>query len=123
MIARTGRIYTYLWGSGFQYAARKTDAYDMFSKSILSKCAPEAKDLPIDRFVEIAQRNMPGNTLTIWFPRIANGVYLVTANNERGPQVNEVQFIGRATVRSVPTTRRDQLGCEREGRRRGIQTL
>lgn len=97
VISLTGLIYTFVWGSGFQYAARKTDAYDMFSKSMLSKCAPEAKDLPIDRFVEIAQQKMPGNTLTVWFPRIPNGAYLVTANNDRGPQVNEMLFIDRAS--------------------------
>jgi uncharacterized iron-regulated membrane protein len=43
-----------------------------------------------DRIVEIAQQKMPPNTLTVWFPRIPNGVYLVTANNDRGPQVNEM---------------------------------
>jgi uncharacterized iron-regulated membrane protein len=97
VISLTGLIYTYFWGSGFQYAAQKTEAYDMFSKSMPSKCAPEAKDLPIDRIVEIAQQKMPGNTLTVWFPRIPNGVYLVTANNDRGPQVNEILFIDRAS--------------------------
>lgn len=40
---------------------------------------------------------MPGNNLTVWFPRIPNGVYLVTANNDRGPQVNEMLFIDRAS--------------------------
>jgi hypothetical protein len=64
---------------------------------MLSKCAPEAKDVSIDRIVEIAQQRMPGNNLTVWFPRIPNGVYLVTANNERGPQVNEMLFIDRAS--------------------------
>lgn len=97
VIALTGLIYTYVWGSGFQYAARKTDAYDMFSKPMPSKSPPEAKDLPIDRIVEIAQRKLPGNNLTVWFPRAANAVYLVTANNERGPQVNEILFIDRAS--------------------------
>ncbi len=97
VISLTGLIYTYVWGSGFQYAAQKTDAYDMFSKSMLSKCAPEAKDVSMDRIVEIAQQRMPGNNLTVWFPRIPNGVYLVTANNERGPQVNEMLFIDRAS--------------------------
>jgi uncharacterized iron-regulated membrane protein len=97
VIALTGLIYTYVWGSGFQYAARKTDAYDMFSKPMLSKCPPEAKDLSIDRIVEIAQQRMPGNNLTVWFPRAPNAVYLVTANNERGPQVNEILFIDRAS--------------------------
>jgi len=97
VISLTGLIYTYVWGSGFQYAAKKTDAYDMFSKSMLSKCAPVAKDVSMDRIVEIAQQRMPGNNLTVWFPRIPNGVYLVTANNDRGPQVNEILFIDRAS--------------------------
>jgi uncharacterized iron-regulated membrane protein len=97
IIALTGLFYAYVWGAGFQYAARKTDAYDMFSKPMISKSAPEAKDVSMDRIVEIAQQRMPGNNLTIWFPRAPNAVYLVTANNERGPQVNEILFLDRAT--------------------------
>ena len=97
VISLTGLIYTYVWGVGFQYAAQKTEAYDMFSKPMLSKSAPEAKDLSIDRIVEIAQQKMPGNNLTVWFPRVPNGVYMVNANNERGPGVNEILFIDRAS--------------------------
>jgi uncharacterized iron-regulated membrane protein len=97
VIALTGLIYTYVWGSGFQYVALKTDAYDMFSKPMLSKSSPQAKDVSIDRIVEIAQQRMPGNNLTVWFPRAPNAVYLVTANNERGPQVNRMLFIDRAS--------------------------
>lgn len=97
VIALTGLIYTFVWGKGFQYAGQKTDAYDMFSKPMLSRCPPEAKDLSIDRIVEIAQQKLPGNNLTVWFPRAPNAVYLVTANNERGPQVNEILFIDRAS--------------------------
>ena len=99
VISLTGLIYTYSWGTGFQYAAQKTDAYDMFAKPMLSKCPPAAKDLPMDRIVEIAQQRMPGNNLTVWFPRVPNGVYLVTANNERGPGVNELLSIDRASGR------------------------
>jgi uncharacterized iron-regulated membrane protein len=97
VISLTGLIYTYVWGRGFQYAGQKTEAYDMFSKSMVCKSPPEAKDLPIDRIIEIAQQKMPGNNLIVWFPRIPNGVYLVTANNDRGPQVNEMLFIDRAS--------------------------
>lgn len=97
VIALTGLIYTFVWGSGFQYAAQKTDAYDMFSKPMLSKSPPEAEDVSIDRIVEIAQQKMPNNNLTVWFPRAPNAVYLVTANNERGPQVNRILFIDRAS--------------------------
>jgi len=82
MIALTGLIYTYVWGSGYRYAAQKTDAYGMFSKPMLSKSPPKAKDISIDRIVEIAQQKMPGNNLTVQFPRAANAVYLVFANNE-----------------------------------------
>ncbi len=97
VIALTGLIYTYLWGSGFQYVALKTDAYDIFSKPMLSKSAAELPDVPIDQIVETARRRMPDNNLTVWFPRAPNAVYLVTANNERGPQVNEILFIDRAS--------------------------
>jgi len=97
VISLTGLIYTYVWGRGFQYAGQKTQAYDMFTKSMVCKSPPDAKDLSIDRIIEIAQQKMPGNNLTVWFPRIPNGVYLVTANNDRGPGVNEMLFIDRAS--------------------------
>jgi len=97
VISLTGLIYTSFWGTGFQYASQKTGAYDMFSKPMLSKSPPEAKDVSMDRIVETAQQRMPGNNLTVWFPRAPNAVYLVTANNERGPQVNEMLFIDRAS--------------------------
>jgi len=97
VISLTGLIYTYVWSRGFQYAGQKTEAYDMFTKSMVCKSPPDAKDLPIDRIIEIAQQRMPGNNLIVWFPRIPNGVYLVTANNDRGPQVNEMLFIDRAS--------------------------
>jgi uncharacterized iron-regulated membrane protein len=82
VIALTGLIYTYVWGSGYRYLAQKTDAYDVFSKPMLSKSPPEAKDVSIDRLVEIAQQKMPGNNLTVSFPRAPNAVFLVTGNNE-----------------------------------------
>lgn len=97
IIALTGLIYTFVWGAGFQYAGRKTDAYDMFSKPMSSKSPPEAPDLPLDQIVAVAQQRMPGNTLSVWFPRVPNAVYLIGANNGRGPQLNEILFIDRAT--------------------------
>lgn len=96
-IALTGLIYSYVWGTGFQYAARKTDAYDMFSKPMQSRSPPDAKDVSIDRIVEVAKQKLPGNNLTVWFPRAPNAVYLVTANNDQGPKVNEILFIDRAS--------------------------
>ncbi|MBY0589667.1 PepSY domain-containing protein [bacterium] len=97
MIALTGLYYGYTWGSVVQYASQKTDAYDMFSKPMLSKSSPDAKDVSIDRIVAIAQQTMPDNNLTVWFPRVPNAVYLVTANNDVGPSVNEMLFIDRVT--------------------------
>ena len=96
IIALTGLIYTFVWGAGFQYAARKTDAYDMFSKPMLSSLPRGQRS--VDRSdCRNAQQRMPDNNLTIWFPRAPNAVYLVTANNDRGPQVNEILFLDRAT--------------------------
>src|SRR5262249_27629232 len=48
VIALTGFIYMYSWGRVFRYASQKTDASDMFTKSMVCKSPPEAKDLPID---------------------------------------------------------------------------
>jgi uncharacterized iron-regulated membrane protein len=64
VISLTGLIYTYVWGRGFQYAGQKTEAYDMFSKSMVCKSPPDAKDLSIDRIIEIAQQRMPGKVLS-----------------------------------------------------------
>ena len=96
VISLTGLIYSYSWGAGFKYAAQKTDAYDMFSKPMLCKSPPEAKDLPLDRLIEVARDKMPGKTLTIWFPR-ANGVYLALGSSDYGPTVHEMLFLDRAT--------------------------
>ena len=97
VISLTGLIYTYVWGSGFQYVAQKTEAYDMFAKPMLSKSPPEAKDLPIDRIVEIAQQENARQQLD----------RLVPAGPQRGvpghgqqrtrPVVNEMLFIDRAS--------------------------
>lgn len=97
VISVTGLIYTYVWGSGFRYAAEKTETYDILMKPVPSKSAPGANDLSIDRIVEIAQRKMPGNNLTVSFPRVPNGVYTVYGGNERGPGANEILFIDRAS--------------------------
>jgi uncharacterized iron-regulated membrane protein len=97
VISLTGLIYTYAWGGGYQYAAQKTGAYDMFSKPMLSKCPPTAKDLPLDRFVEIGHEKMPGKSLNVWFPRAPNAVYMVFGSGDYGPGVYEMLFIDRAT--------------------------
>jgi uncharacterized iron-regulated membrane protein len=97
VISLTGLIYTYAWGSGFQYATQKTEAYDMFNKPMLCKSAPDAKDLPIDRFIEIGHEKMPGKTLNVWFPRAPNAVYMVFGSSDYGPSVHEMLFIDRAT--------------------------
>jgi len=97
VISLTGLIYSYSWGAGFKYAAQKTDAYAMFSKPMLCKSPPEAKDLPLDRLIEIAREKMPGKTLTIWFPRAPNGVYLALGASDCGPTVHEMLFLDRAT--------------------------
>lgn len=97
VIALTGLIYSFSWGRAFQYASKKYETFDMFSKSMTCKSPPDAKDLPVDRIIEIAQQKMPGSNLTVWFPRIPNGVFLVTATNDRGPQFYEMSFIDRAS--------------------------
>ena len=96
-IALTGLIYTYAWGGGYQYAATKSGAYDMFSKPMLSKSPATAKDLPLDRFIEIGREKMPGKSLNVWLPRVPNAVYMVFGTSDYGPQVQHMLFIDRAT--------------------------
>jgi uncharacterized iron-regulated membrane protein len=64
---------------------------------MISKSPPEAKDVSLDKLVEIAQRRISDNNLTFWFPRTPNGVFLVAAFNDRGPQVNRMLFVDRAS--------------------------
>jgi uncharacterized iron-regulated membrane protein len=97
VISLTGLIYSYSWGAGFKYAAQKTDAYAMFSNPMLCKSPPEAQDLPLDRLIEVAREKMPGKTLTVWFPRAPNGVYLALGGSDYGPSVHEMLFLDRAT--------------------------
>ena len=78
VISLTGLIYTYVWGRGFQYAAQKTEAYDMFSKSDAVQvpargqgpahrpdhrdCAAEDARQQLDRLVPAdPQRGVPGH--------------------------------------------------------------
>jgi uncharacterized iron-regulated membrane protein len=97
VISLTGLIYTYAWGGGYQYAAQKSGAYDMFSKPMLGKSPPTAKDLALDRFIEIGREKMPGKSLNVWFPRAPNAVYMVFGSSDYGPGVHEMLFIDRAT--------------------------
>lgn len=97
MISLSGLIYTYAWGGGYQYAAQKSGAYDMFSKPMLGKSPATAKDLPLDRFIEIGHEKMPGKSLNVWFPRAPNAVYMVFGSSDYGPGVHEMLFIDRAT--------------------------
>jgi uncharacterized iron-regulated membrane protein len=97
VISLTGLVYSYSWGTAVTYAAQQTEAYDMFSKPMLCKSPPEAPDLPLDRLIAVAQAKMPGQTLTIWFPRVPNGVYLALGASGYGPNVHEMLFLDRAT--------------------------
>lgn len=96
VISLTGLIYTYVWGRPYQNAAR-SEPNDMFGQPMVSKSPPDAKELPIDRFIELGHDKMPGKTLTVWFPRVPNGVYLVFGRSEYGPSVHEMLFIDRST--------------------------
>jgi uncharacterized iron-regulated membrane protein len=96
VISLTGLIYTYVWGRPYQNAAR-SEPNDMFGQPMVSKSPPDAKELPIDRIIELGHEKMPGKTLTVWFPRVPNGVYLVFGRSEYGPSVHEMLFIDRAT--------------------------
>ena len=77
VIALTGLIYTYVWGRGFQYAAQKTEAYDIFEAYAVQvrargqrrvhgpdrrDCAAENARQQFDHLVPAgSQRGVPGH--------------------------------------------------------------
>ena len=82
VISLTGLIYTYVWGVGFQYAAQKTEAYDMFIETHAVQvrargqrpahrpdrrdCAAENARQQLDRLVPASsQRGVHGHCATM----------------------------------------------------------
>lgn len=97
LIAGTGLLYTYIWGSGYGYAAVKSGAYDIFLHPPQSRSAAEAPRLSVDAVVTIAAGVMPGRTLTVRMPSTPEGAYVVFGNSPRGPSSDGVVVIDHAT--------------------------
>ena len=96
-IAGTGLIYTYFWGQGYGYVARKTGAYAVYYDPPKSKSPADAAPLPLDDLVRIARAGMPDAALTCILPRSPDGAHVVFATRPLGPNSDEMMVIDHAT--------------------------
>jgi uncharacterized iron-regulated membrane protein len=97
IIACTGLIYTYVWGSGYSYVAQKTGAYAIFTNPPKSKSPADAVRLPMDRIVAVAAAKTPDKTLSIRMPQTPDQAYIVFAINEIGPTTGATTVIDHAS--------------------------
>lgn len=96
-IACTGLIYTYVWGSGYSYAAQKTGAYEIFTNPPKSTSPADAPRLPMDRIVAVAAAKTPDKTLSIRMPQTPDQAYIAFAVNEIGPTTGATTVIDHAS--------------------------
>src|SRR5262249_14173878 len=71
-IACTGLAYTTLWGSGYRLAERVEAALGPRKpppKPPPSPSPSESADVPADEIVAVARRNLPGASISVFFPR------------------------------------------------------
>ncbi|REK06833.1 MAG: PepSY domain-containing protein [Planctomycetota bacterium] len=97
VIAGTGMLYTYVWGTGYRYVANQTAAYDIFVNPPKSHSSAETPRLPLDAIVAAADRTMPDATLSITLPHDPDGAYVVFATRPLGPFSDELAVIDHCT--------------------------
>jgi len=112
-IASTGLLYTFIWGSGYSYAALKTGAYAVFTDPPKSKSAADVPQITLDDVTRIAGERMPDASLTVYLPRVPGGAFLVFASREIGPTSDEMVVIDHGTgevLRHTPNSEYPTLG-------------
>ena len=96
-IACTGLIYTYFWGKGYAYAAKETGAYSIYTDPPKSKSPADARPLPLDDVVRIAQQRMPEAELTLLLPKFEGAAHVIFASRPIGPSSDEVLVLDHAS--------------------------
>ncbi len=97
VIACTGLLYTYVWGSGYALAAVTSGAYDVFLHPPKSNSAAEAESLSLDEVVAIASEKLPGSTLSVTIPRERGLAFVVFGSSPVGPSSDGVVVIDHAS--------------------------
>lgn len=97
LIASTGLLYTYVWGSGYRLAAVKSGAYDIFVQPPKSRSSAASPRLPLDEIVAAAAEVMPGRTLSVTLPHDPAGAFVVFGKSPLGPASDGVAVIDHAT--------------------------
>lgn len=99
VIASTGLIYTFVWGTGYNLAAVSTGAYEIFLNPPKSESPAEAPRLPLDDLVAAAQKALPGATLSVTIPEQPDGAFVVFATNPTGAFTQAVVVLDHATAK------------------------
>jgi uncharacterized iron-regulated membrane protein len=97
VIAATGLVYTYVWGSGYSYAAIKTGAYSVFTDPPQSTSSADVPRISLDEVTRIAREKMPEASLTHFLPRVPGGAFVVFASRPIGPTSDEYLVLDHGT--------------------------
>lgn len=97
LIASTGLLYTYVWGKGYQYAALKSGAYDVYLNPPISETPPGDEPLSVDQVVATAADAMPEMALTVRFPTKPAAAYVVMGSRPMGPTTDHLAIIDGVT--------------------------
>lgn len=99
VIASTGLLYTYVWGTGYNLAALQTGAYEIFLNPPKSESPADAPRLPIEKIVAAAAQALPNSTLTVGMPHKPDEAFVVFASGSMGPSTTDVAILDHATGR------------------------
>lgn len=99
VIASTGLLYTFIWGTGYNLAAVQTGAYEIFLNPPKSESPADAPRLPLDQIVAAASEALPNRTLSIGIPHHPDEAFVVFASGSMGPSTTDVAILDHATAR------------------------
>lgn len=96
-IAATGLLYTFAWGSAYQYAAYKSGAYDIFFDPPRSRSSGDAPRLSWQKLSDIARAQFPGKDLGLNSPHEPGQAVVVFVSGDSGPSVHAVLVLDHST--------------------------
>jgi len=93
LIAATGLLYTYFWGTAYQGTAVATGAYAMFDQAPPSKPNASGKRLSLDQIVAQAHTAYPDAPMSVDLPNEPDHSYVVYVAQEYGPNLAAVMAV------------------------------
>lgn len=96
VVALTGLLYSSVWGSGYRYAVRHTDANGFFT-TLPKSTGAKGKPFPLDEAVALARERFPGHPLSLTLPRGAEASYVFFVRGHTGPPTQGLLVLHRTT--------------------------